>query len=261
MTLPHDDSTAPQRPAERPRPAYGELAPEGREWTPEPSDPVRLAEVPTGATGVGSPVSGVPHNLGARSGSSGSGSPASGGPAPAAPETGRADPEPYRGQPQEQRQQYAQQPQQPTAGAAPSAPAPKPRLADRIITIILLVLGAFGSLNFAGSMLGLPASLSLIAGALELSDFTVPSWVGTVGTVSAVVIIAIYAVNLIFSIQRMRARKLAFWVPLTAGAVVMIGTIVVTSVVLMSFPELMTAVSDPSSTQKLLDSLTNLSQP
>ncbi|GAA2185498.1 hypothetical protein GCM10009786_02160 [Leucobacter alluvii] len=254
MSLPRDE--APQaRPADRPRPAYGELAPEGWEWKPETSDDARPNEASPTRNPAGTPVTGVPHNLGARGDGAGAVAPVP----PAPPASGTRDPEPYRAPAPQSAGDPAPQQQAPMYSGG--APQQKPRTADRVITIILLVLGMFGSLNFAASMMGLPASFSLMASAFELEDFTVPSWIGTVGTVTAIAIFAIFAVSLIFSIQRMRARKLAFWVPLTAGAIVVIGTIIVSTVVLVNVPELMTAASDPNAMQKLLDSLAEMSQP
>ncbi|KTR86292.1 DUF6264 family protein [Leucobacter chromiiresistens] len=264
MAHPSDDAAQAQS-ADRPRPAYGELAPEGWEWTPETNDGGRANEASPASGGSGTPVNGVPHNLGARGdGSAAASAPVS---APAsAPSAGSRDPEPYRAPapqapqaPRESAPPRAGEPSGPQSGFG--APQRKPRTADRVITIILLVLGMFGSLNFAGSMMSLPASLSLMGSAFEIENFTVPSWVGAVGTVTAIAIFAVFAVNLIFSIQRMRARKLAFWVPLTAGAIVVIGTIIVTAVVLFNVPELMSAASDPTAMQKLLDSLSEMSQP
>ncbi|MFD5600288.1 DUF6264 family protein [Leucobacter sp. NPDC058333] len=252
MTHPHDESTPnaqPQRPSDRPQPAYGELAPEGWEWKPETSDGAEAAR-----SAGASPVTGVPHNLGARGTDEAAASATA--QAPARSTTPTRDPEPYRAPAPQSGQQAPLAAQQPTAPAAR-----KPRMADRVITIILLVMGVFGSLNFAGSMMSMPGSLSQVASALDLKDFSVPAWVATVGTVSAIAIFAIFAVSLIFSIQRMRAGKLAFWVPLTAGVIVVIGTIIVSIAILMNIPELMNAAADPGATEKLWDSLADMSQP
>ncbi|MGW9021136.1 DUF6264 family protein [Leucobacter chromiiresistens] len=266
MALPSDDAPQAQS-ADRPRPAYGELAPEGWEWTPETSDGARANEAAPAGGRSGSPVTGVPHNLGARGDGS---APASAPPADASGSgsasgsaAGSRDPEPYRAAaPPAPRESMPLRAAEPSAAQnGYGAPQRKPRTADRVITIILLVLGMFGSLNFAGSMMSLPASFSLMGSAFEIDGFTVPAWVGTVGTVTAIAIFAVFAVSLIFSIQRMRARKLAFWVPLTAGAIVVVGTIIVTTVVLLNVPELMSAASDPTAMQKLLDSLSEMSQP
>ncbi|WP_336660962.1 DUF6264 family protein [Leucobacter sp. USHLN153] len=245
-------------PVERPIPAYGELAPEGWEWKPETEDGGSAsvgAPQPSERAGAGVPA-GVPHNLGVTSGGTAH---------PTAQATsqrpGSGDPEPYRAAPPQQPRQDQQANFGGPGSTAPQFAGARPRTADRVITIILLALGAIGSLQLAGSLMNISTSFSLVGSALDLEDFTVPSWVGTAGTISAIAIIALYAVNLIFSIQRMRARKLAFWVPLVAGAIAVIGTIVVTTVLMLNVPDLMQAASDPSSTGKLLDYFEEMSRP
>lgn len=253
MTTPHDESA---RPAERPLPAYGELAPEGWEWKPETAEGTALPQA-AAPQGGANPGPGVPHNLGVRGDQSASEPQAAAAPKPTT--AGRpGDPEPYRAAAPQQQPQTAQ-PMQQAASATPGAP--KSRTVDRVFTIILLALGAFGALQIAGSLMSISASFSLVGSALELEDFSVPGWIGSVGTISAIVVIALYAVSLIFSIQRMRAGKIAFWVPLTAGAIAVIGTIVLTTVMMFNVPELVNAASDPSSTGKILDYFENMSQP
>ena len=249
---------APAAPAARPKPAFGEYAPEGWEWKPEEPDTTEAASPATAPAAASSParpeagrVSGVPHNLGAGS----QRTPATPAPVPASPATpsqnpgsaptANGEPAPYRATvaPPVPQQYNAQQ----------AVGGPKPRTGDRITTIILLVIGAIGALISAQSMMALNASFSLMAEAVGMSDFTVPEWLGTLGTVSALAFIAVYAVTLIFSIQRMRARKITFWVPLTAGVIVFVAMFVVTTIALTSMPELMAQMSDPDAMQKLLD--------
>lgn len=268
MADPRDDSqptpetpatpAPPAAPAARPKPAFGEYAPEGWEWKPEEHNTSESA-APATAPATASPasrsdagrVTGVPHNLGAGSQTTA----AAPVPAPAAPAAtpqnpgsapaANGEPAPYRATVAPPApQQYASQ--QAVGG-------PKPRTGDRIATIILLVIGALGALISAQSMLALNSSFSLMAEAVGMSDFTVPEWLGTLGTVSALAFIAVYAVTLIFSIQRMRARKITFWVPLTAGAIVFVAMFVLTTIAITSMPELMTQMSDPDAMQKLLD--------
>lgn len=251
-----ESKAAPETPAARPKPAFGEYAPEGWEWKPEGAEePATSATSPQPAAGSPSPrpdtarVTGVPHNLGAGSQHTPAAAPA----APAAPPSTRnsapnGEPEPYRA--------TVAPPAPPQYSAQPgSAGDPKPRTGDRIVTIVLLVIGALGALMSAQSMLALNSSFTLMAEAVGLTDFEVPSWLGTLGTVSALAFIAVYAVTLIFSIQRMRARKITFWVPLTAGVVVTIAMFVLTTIAITNMPELMSQLSDPDATQKMLDYL------
>lgn len=249
-------STTPAVPTERPKPAFGEYAPEGWEWKPEESESSPDSTTASPATAAAAParpdasrLTGVPHNLGAGSSSTVTPNPVRSTPPPAnSAKPSNGDPEPYR------------------ATSAPAAPAqyvaqpnaaagPRPRTGDRIVTIVLLVIGAIGALISAQSMLALNSSFTLMGEAVGLTDFEVPSWLGTLGTVSALAFIAVYAVTLIFSIQRMRARKITFWVPLTSGVVVMIAMFVLTTIAIMNMPELMSQLSDPDATQRMLDYL------
>lgn len=254
-STPAQSTPAPSTQAEtRPRPAFGEYAPEGWEWKPEGSEqaatpgatPANAASA-TAAPATGGALAGVPHNLGATPGSSA--------PSPAPANTtqphqsagshGAGDPAPYR-----------------ATEAPPAAPvvvpygantAPQPRIGDRIATVSLLAVGAFGALIMAQSMLGLGTSFLMMAEALELKELEIPTWVSSLGTISGLTFFAIYAVVLIFSIRRMRARKITFWVPLTAGAVVFIAAMIITTIAMMAIPELMQAASDPGAVQKFWD--------
>lgn len=249
----------------RPKPQYGELAPEGWSWSPEgggdpstgpsaqPADPSSQAARPS----VG-PIPGVPHNLGA-SGERAA-RPASAGSAPAAPSSQPSstpnDPQPYRAAPPQAPQAPQVQPQQaapPHQGSTPAQAQTVSRSSvDRIITILLLVLGALGALYFAASLYQMPSSLVMVGGMLGAEDIVVPAGVTTLGNVGAIVLLALYALTLIYSLQRLRARKLAFWVPLAAGALALIITLVFTMMGMMQTPELMSLLSDPDSTGKLL---------
>ena len=276
--------TQHERPIATPKqaPQYGEYAPEGWSWSPESGTggagtggagtegagstgstdaaakdrATANAEPPAASApspGIG-PVPGVPHNLGV-SGSPTAASaqalqrPAAHSAATTPGERPDAEPRHYR------------------ASAPPTLPAPAaaapatatgasaPRRGDRIVTIALLVLGAFGALYSAASMQQLPASLSMIAGALGVEGFVVPASVPTLGTVGALLVLAVYALNLVYSIQRLRHRKLAFWVPLVAAAIAFIVSFAFTAFAISQAPELMQQLADPNATVKLLDYL------
>lgn len=253
------DGTAQDRPTRPAIPAYGEYAPEGWEWKPDETEAV---PVPGAASAAGSAPSagagrlpGVPHNLGVRGDARRAERPtaAPGSPSaqenPAAPQQGEqaqgSGPAPYR----------AADPQPGQLRAAAAYPAPRPRLADRIITIALLALGAFGTLNFASSLFAIDSQLRLTAAMLGIDSLSLPGWVGVLGVVSGLAVLLIFALTLIFSIRRMRAGKLAFWAPLAAGAIVLVLVIIVQSIALSGAPEIMQQLqSDPNgSLQKMLE--------
>ncbi|MHA3722599.1 DUF6264 family protein [Leucobacter sp. HY1910] len=283
------DSAAPEEPTpppvSRPKPAYGELAPEGWEWKPEgASDDTNDASAThSGAThpaaapgGAAQSLPGVPHNLGAglpkrgaksasggraeggaSAGSGPSGTPAAGpgaqstgpqGSGAQAPEAqGPSTPgAPYRAPGAGASGVAPQQGSVPGAAAKPSAP--KPRIADRVITIGLLVLAAYSTLSIASSMFALESQLRLVGAMIGLEHATLAEWVKPLGTGTGIAVLALFAVTLIYSIQRMRARRLAFWVPLTAGAIAVLIVLIVPTVAMFAgAPEIMQQLdADPN---------------
>ncbi|XPP26659.1 MAG: DUF6264 family protein [Leucobacter sp.] len=217
------------RPAEaaKPAPEYGEYAPEGWSWSPDDGKPASEASTPAAAPARSGQLPGIPHNLGVET---------------------AADPHPAPPSDQPTSYRAAQPPQD-------RAPAQSRGLADRIITIVLLAVGAYGALSFAFSLQELPRQLRLAGSMLGLENLAVPGSVGTIGVVGAIIVLAIYAVNLIFSIQRMRARKLAFWIPLVAFALALVVVFVCTAIAVSQIPELLQQASDPDALERLLNSM------
>lgn len=278
---PHDPVT-PEEPAvtpppsPRPRPAYGELAPEGWEWKPEGSsgDPAHGAgSEPSAAAPGGTQRSlpGVPHNLGAGlpkrgtksaaggrsggasgsgSGTSGAGSrgheAASGGPQGSGSRNAAAPGAPYRAAEPGTPRAAARQSSTPRVAAQPNAP--RPRIADRVITIALLALAAYSTLSIASSMFALEAQLRLVGTMIGIEHASLASWVKPLGTGTGIAVLALFAVTLIYSIQRMRAGKLTFWVPLTAGAIAVLIVLIVPTVAMFAgAPEIMQQLdADPN---------------
>lgn len=271
-TPPEQSSNGSSKPAtgsQRPQPEYGELAPEGWDWQPpEQHDHARQEDPPSVAARAGQgdrsskspithaaqggqrdhlgPVSGVPHNLGTKGGSS----------VPAAPVSaprGSYGEQPYRSDPPQQGQQPpVQQPVQYTQHPAGSAERKRPR--DLVPTILLLIVGAMGALILAGSLRELPKSVSMLASTAGLDDFTMPSFIPMLSMVGAIVILAYWACALLWSISRIRTKKLSFWIPLTAGALAIVTVFVISMIAVYSAlpPE---TLQDPETLQKLVQSL------
>lgn len=233
-----------ERRAGRQAPQYGEFAPEGWSWSPETataSDPTSPAPASAGSaasTPGSGQVPGVPHNLGA-GGSRDSASPATG---PTPPSGSSSEPASRRSYP----------PQVSSAQEGRRTPG-GPRRGDRVVTIILLAIGALGALYLAASMQQLPTSLGMLASALGAEGFAVPASVSTLGTVGALTVLALYALSLVYSIQRMRHGRLAFWVPLAAAAIAFIVVFALSAFALNQTPELVTLLADPNASTKLLD--------
>ncbi|MDI6022320.1 DUF6264 family protein [Leucobacter sp. UT-8R-CII-1-4] len=243
-----------------------------------PTASAPAADVVPGVPAAG-PIPGVPHNLGVR-GNTGAapaaipGVPAAPNPptTPTAPAAPAQPSDPYRGQapaghvvqpaPEQQPGQAVQPGQQPAMfQPQPGSPygAKKPRLADRIITVLLLVVGGYFALSMALSLSQLGLEFSKIADGLGLESYSPSPALKTTGTVGAILVLAIYALVLIFSIRRMRSGKLTFWAPLAAGVLAWIIFFVLFTVGLNQSPELwqelIRIASDPKATQELLDTL------
>lgn len=229
-------------PEPRPAPQYGEYAPEGWSWSPEGKGEDDAAKTSGTGDAGGDPgpaapssgrLPGVPHNLGA--GAAGARRPS---------------------QSPDQQQSYRST--EPAAGGSDRARSRA--LVDRVVTIVLLALGAYGALNMAFMLQNLREGFNVQAVALGAEGFRAPDSVGTVGIVGAVAILAVYAVNVIFSIQRMRARKLAFWVPLAALGLALLVLFVCTMIAMAQMPELLQllqeAANDPDALSKLLNATT-----
>jgi amino acid transporter len=90
---------------------------------------------------------------------------------------------------------------------------------------------------------------------LGIDGFSAPAALTTIGTVGALVVFALYALNLVYSLQRMRARKLAFWVPLATAVIAGIVTFAFLMFGVYQVPELLQRLAEPDAMQTILDSL------
>lgn len=167
------DGTPPAR-DERPRPQYGEYAPEGWTWQPQ-------AE-------------------------------------PRADAAASVPPPP------------------PPAPPAPAVAAARTNTVDRMVTVALLVLGALGAWNSATSLQQLPAAIQTVYTQQGVGTYSPQEWLPTLALVGTVAMLALYAGVLGWSIARLRAGKLAFWVPVVGGVVALVTMIVLTGIVFFTDP-------------------------
>ncbi len=129
------------------------------------------------------------------------------------------------------------------------------RLGDRIVTIVLLVVGALGALNSAASLYSMSNEFERWGQVLEVGGFSVPASLTTLGTVGALLVLAVYALNVIYSVQRLRARKLTFWVPLVAAVLAGIITFTFIMIGIYQVPELLQRLAEPDAMELILSSL------
>jgi len=184
-----DESPAPRD--ARPRPQYGEYAPEG--WVSPVADAAAAREAELAAKAADSRV------VDARPG--------------AAPATQAA----------------------PTAGTATPAGLSTGRRVDRIATLALIGLAVYNVVgnvvlvpNFAATLLDL-----LRGNGYDVDTFTSQPALQTAGAVIAVTSLVVFVVMLWWTLRRLRAGRLSFFVPLAAGVLVTaVQVIAVFSVVL-----------------------------
>lgn len=247
-------------PPRRPLPEYGEYAPSQPQPTAEaqPGSVARSDTEPRAASsaqpatpgGSGGALTGVPHNLGVAGRSKSGELPARGTNAPGANTQGSGSP------------QAAPPPQAPLRASSrvPSQPALPPaapsggRIADRVVTVLLLVLGAYFALSLSLSFMTLGTQLFVLADAVGIEEFRAPDAVNTIGTVGVFMMLTLFAVTLIWSVQRLRAGKVTFWVPLAAGALSFILLVALTWAAIAQTPELLEGL-DPENLEKLMVAL------
>ncbi|MGF3053623.1 DUF6264 family protein [Microbacterium sp. YY-03] len=132
--------------------------------------------------------------------------------------------------------------------AAPVDPARAARQPDRIVTIVLLVLGAlnvatsfFSFLDFATMvdrsyvMMGVDGSFSNFAAG--------KTW----GLISALVLVAGYIATVVIARGRMKANKLAWFIPIGGAIVTFVVLMACVSVPLMSDPAFVEYVTSNAS--------------
>ena len=132
--------------------------------------------------------------------------------------------------------------------AAPVDPARAARQPDRIVTIVLLAIGAlnvvtsfFSFLDFATmvdrsyAMMGVDGSFSNVAAG--------KTW----GLISALVLVAGYLVTVVIARARMKANKLAWFIPIGGAVVTYVVLMACISVPLMSDPAFIEYVTSNAS--------------
>ena len=120
---------------------------------------------------------------------------------------------------------------------------------------MLLVVGALGALNFAASLYSMPNEFERWGHVLNVSGFSVPASLSTLGTIGALLVFAVYALNVIYSVQRLRARKLTFWVPLVAAVLAGVITLAFIMIGIYQVPELLQRLAEPDAMELILNSL------
>jgi hypothetical protein len=194
------DRPAPPPGDERPRPRYGEYAPPGWSWQPP-------AEQSAGPGDAGTRPASAEAAAAAASGA-----------------YARAD----------------------APAAAPSDAASRPpRTGDVVATWLLLVVGFFGMAFNVLQLVSVPSAIGdafraaseMLGSAAPEADFVAGPQTGTIIVVGSIGQLLLWLGALAWSIARMRARRVAFWVPVLAGFLAAIVFYVCFTQIIMSDPE------------------------
>ena len=172
---------------ERPRPQYGEYAPEGWTWKP-----------------------------------------------PAGEHT--SDPAPQMATPP---------PSAATVDARPDRPA------DRIVTILLLVIGLFGVWSAIGALQSLPTLLpealrqtsEMLGNGGAPFDYTPGPEVPGLIIAGQIIQVVLWVLTAWWAIARMRARRLAFWVPIVGGVLAFFALYAIMFAIILNDPALVDRLS------------------
>ncbi|WP_431277648.1 DUF6264 family protein [Leifsonia poae] len=226
-----------KQPDKRPRPQFGELAPEGWVWHP-PADQDRLDT--TRPVDQEAPAFG-------EQGPDAQQQPAQ----PHVPYLPSANqpPQPYQGQ-QYPGQQYPgqQYPGQPYPGQ-PYPPEGHQYMAPQLRraaprwnigwTIALLVVGFLGMSYSIAVINAFPAAIELVHGNQNLGDYTPAPSVSGILTAGSITMGVIWVISAGITVWLLARRRLSFYVPLIAGIVAFIALFVFLSMVISTDPALL----------------------
>jgi uncharacterized membrane protein YhaH (DUF805 family) len=198
----------------RPRPRYGEYAPEG--WV--------------------SPVA----------------------PAESAPPAGQGEAPPVGQLPGQQPTSWSQRGQGQGEGGAQPYPGPPPtpaalstgRRVDRVATFVLLGLAGYNVISnlVLVSSFSRSALATLAAAGYPVDDFSRRAELQQAGGAIAIVSLVVFVPMLVWTVRRLRAGAITFWVPLTAGIVVTIVQMLIVLPVFLGDPAFVQSVLDMSGT-------------
>ncbi|WP_411701456.1 DUF6264 family protein [Conyzicola sp.] len=131
------------------------------------------------------------------------------------------------------------------ATRVPGAP-PTPRRWDFVLTVGLLVFGAYSVASSVPSLLDFGATLDQMYELSGYGDYTELELARGIGIAILVSQSVLYVVTVIVTLMRLRARKLSFFVPLIGGALAAIVIFVLLLVAMVSDPALAATIGTPS---------------
>ncbi|WP_210479412.1 DUF6264 family protein [Naasia sp. SYSU D00948] len=130
----------------------------------------------------------------------------------------------------------------PVAPAPEQPPATAARRAaptwDRVLTIALLVFGTVNVLTGIPQMLRLPDALDEAYAMQGFGDYTAIALASAIGIAVNVVNVLLLIAAVAASIPQLRAGRIAFWIPLVAGAIALVVAVVLIGAAMIGDPAL-----------------------
>ncbi|GAB3139462.1 DUF6264 family protein [Marisediminicola antarctica] len=121
--------------------------------------------------------------------------------------------------------------------AAPVLTPSRPRRRwDLFLSIALLAYGLLTVLGGFVQYSDIPAIINQAYAAQRIGEFTSIEQAGTVGTTIMVANVVLYAITAFLTVRLLRARRLAFYVPLIGGAVAATVTVVLILTLVVNDP-------------------------
>lgn len=128
----------------------------------------------------------------------------------------------------------------PSHAAAPRHPAApqrsSARAVDRVATLALLALGLYSVLSTVVTMTDLAGYLNDTMQQIGVGTYTATPTTGVIALVISVVNVVLWLAGAVLSARSMRAGRVSFWIPLTAGVLVTLVTATCYGVLLMNDP-------------------------
>jgi hypothetical protein len=125
------------------------------------------------------------------------------------------------------------------ARSAPVAPIRRPTRANNLITTLLLVFGIWNTVTSIPSTLDLGATLSQGLQQFGYGDITFGPAAHTAGIVLIAISFVVLLAAVGVSLRLMREGRRSIWVPLAAGALYLLASFIVMTVVVANTPGLL----------------------
>ncbi|WP_167138846.1 DUF6264 family protein [Diaminobutyricimonas sp. TR449] len=120
--------------------------------------------------------------------------------------------------------------------AVPPIEASKSRRGDRIAAVALLACGFINVVTGIPGWLRLPASLQAAYDQLGVGEFQAVELASALGIAALITQIVLWLGALGITVALIRAGRLSWWVPLTAGVIAVVGTSVLIGIAIMADP-------------------------